>query len=205
MDLNSILESISKEQTKPRLKERPLSESEIIRAYSIITEERYNLIAEDSRMKINELLSYGEESDDDIKEAEKYNPNPARKMKTALGRAWTIIKKLIKALINILKSLIQIVLNVFKKKKKDIEDAVEVEIQTYNDVLQFYNHIIDNKCAYYGRPDFDNDILINSLRNIGVPIDQVKEHLTRFDMFCRMIIPEYQYPISPTEIKQLSY
>ena len=134
MDLNSILESISKEQTKPRLKERPLSESEIIRAYSIITEERYNLIAEDSRMKINELLSYGEESDDDIKDAKKYNPNRVIKKKTALGRAWTIIKKLIKALIDILKSLIQKVLNVFKKKKKDIEDAVEVEIQTYNNL-----------------------------------------------------------------------
>jgi hypothetical protein len=88
---------------------------------------------------------------------------------------------------------------------KSFDYKTDTEIQTYNDVLQFYNHIIDNKCAYYGRPDFDNDILINSLRNIGVPIDQVKEHLTRFDMFCRMIIPEYQYPISPTEIKQLSY
>ena len=88
---------------------------------------------------------------------------------------------------------------------KSFDYKTDTEIQTYNDVLQFYNQIIDNKCAYYGRPDFDNDILINSLRNIGVPIDQVKEHLTRFDMFCRMIIPEYQYPISPTEIKQLSY
>ena len=132
MDLNSILNNISLQQSKPRLKERPLSESEIIRAYSIIAEERYNLIAEDSRMKINELLSYGEESDDNIKDAKKYNPNRVRKMKTALGRAWTIIKKLIKPLIDILKSLIQKVLNVFKKKKKDIEDAVEVEIQTYN-------------------------------------------------------------------------
>lgn len=133
MDLNSILDNISLQQSKPRLKEKPLSESEIIKAYSIITEERYNLIAEDSRMKIDELLSYGEKSNDDYgKDAKKYNPNGVKKQKTALGRAWTIIKKAIKALIDILKSLIQKVLNVFKKKKKDIEDAVEVEIQTYN-------------------------------------------------------------------------
>ena len=149
MDLNIILDNISLQQSKPRLKEKPLSESEIIRAYSIITEERYNLIAEDSRMKINELLSYGEETDDDIKEAEKYDPNPKRKMKTALGRAWTIIKKLIKALIDILKSLIHKVLSVFKKKKKDIEDAVEVEIQTYDNhddklLLEAYNNSYNN-------------------------------------------------------------
>lgn len=132
MDLNSILDNISLQQSKPRLKEKPLSESEIIRAYSIISEERYNLIAEDSLMKINELLSYGEDSDDEIKDAKRYNPYKIRKMKTAFGRAWTVIKKLLTALMNILKSLIQKVLNVFKKKKKDIEDAVEVEIQTYN-------------------------------------------------------------------------
>ena len=53
--------------------------------------------------------------------------------------------------------------------------------------------------------DFENDIIINSLRHVGVPIDQVKEHLTKFDMFCRLVIPEYQYPIVPTEIKQLNY
>ena len=123
MDLNNILDNISLQQSKPRLKEKPLSESEIIKAYSIITEERYNLIAEDSRMKIDELLSYGEKSNDDYgKDAKKYNPNGVKKQKTALERAWTIIKKAIKALIDILKSLIQKVLNVFKKKKKDIED-----------------------------------------------------------------------------------
>lgn len=88
---------------------------------------------------------------------------------------------------------------------KSFDYKTGTEIQTYNEVLQFYNHIIDNKCAYYGRPDFDNDILINSLRNIGVPIDQVKEHLTKFDIFCRLVIPENQYPIAPTEIKQLRY
>ncbi|MFP2276273.1 hypothetical protein ACLEXX_17630 [Enterobacter ludwigii] len=88
---------------------------------------------------------------------------------------------------------------------KSFDYKTDTEIQTYNCEIQFYNHIINNRCAYYGRPDFDNDILINSLRNIGVPIDQVKEHLTRFDMFCRIIISEYQYPISPTEIKQLNY
>lgn len=88
---------------------------------------------------------------------------------------------------------------------KSFDYKTDTEIQTYNSELQFYNHIIDNKFMYYGRPDFENEILINSLRHIGVPIDQVKEHLTRFDMFCRMVIPEYQYPIKPTEIKRLSY
>ena len=201
MDLNSILESISKEQTKPRLKERPLSESEIIRAYSIITEERYNLIAEDSRMKINELLSYGEESDDDIKEAEKYNPNgeetdddikeaekydpnPKRKMKTALGRAWTIIKKLIKALIDILKSLIQKVLNVFKKKKKDIEDAVEVEIQTYNEIKEtlLLEYIPNNETKVYPIiTDVVGDFNFFGYRNIA--FDKANEIKTKMSKY----------------------
>lgn len=88
---------------------------------------------------------------------------------------------------------------------KSFDYTTDTEIQTHNGELQFYNHIIDNKCMYYGRPDFENSILINSLRHVGVPIDQVKEHLTKFDMFCKMVIPEYQYPIAPTEIKQLNY
>ena len=151
MDLNSILDNISLQQSKPRLKEKPLSESEIIKAYSIITEERYNLIAEDSRMKIDELLSYGEKSDDDIKEAEKYNPNGVKKQKTALERAWTIIKKAIKALIDILKSLIQKVLNLFKKRKQTMEDAIEVEIQTYNEIKEtlLLEYIPNNETKVY--------------------------------------------------------
>ena len=189
MDLNSILESISKEQTKPRLKERPLSESEIIRAYSIITEERYNLIAEDSRMKINELLSYGEESDDDIKDAKKYNPNRdipnrARKMKTALGRAWTIIKKLIKALIDILKSLVQKVLNLFKKKKKDIEDAVEVEIQTYNEIKEtlLLEYIPNNETKVYPIiTDVVGDFNFFGYRNIA--FDKANEIKTKMSKY----------------------
>ena len=108
MDLNSILESISKEQTKPRLKERPLSESEIINAYSTIASERYAILTEYSNLRINAMRSYSE-SDDYGKDAKSYDPNPEAtnraKQKSVSGRVWDIIKKAVKALITILKSL----------------------------------------------------------------------------------------------------
>ena len=68
MNLNSVLESISKEQTKPRLKERPLSESEVINSYSTIASERYAILTEYSNIRINAMRSYSEsdESDEDF-------------------------------------------------------------------------------------------------------------------------------------------
>ena len=139
MDLNSILELISKEQTKPRLKERPLSESEVINAYSTIACERYAISTEYSNLRINAMRSYSE-SDDYGKEAKPYDPNPEAtnraKQKSVSRQVWDIIKKAVKALITILKSLVQKVLNLFKKRKQTMEDAIEVEIQTYNEIKE---------------------------------------------------------------------
>ena len=139
MNLNSILESISKEQTKPRLKERPLSESEVINAYSTIASERYAILTEYSNIRINAMRSYSE-SDEDVKDAEPYDPDPEAtnraKQKSVSGQVWDIIKKAVKALITILKSLVQKVLNLFKKRQQPMEDAIEVEIQTYNEIKE---------------------------------------------------------------------
>ena len=154
MDLNSILESISKEQTKPRLKERPLSESEVINAYSTIASERYAILTEYSNIRINAMRSYSE-SDEDVKEAEPYDPDPEAtnraKWKSVSGRVWDIIKKAVKALITILKSLVQKVLNLFKKRKQTMEDAVEVEIQTYNEIKEtlLLEYIPNNETKVY--------------------------------------------------------
>ena len=154
MDLNSILESISKEQTKPRLKERPLSESEVINAYSTIASERYAISTEYSNLRINAMRSYSE-SDDYGKEAKPYDPNPdatnRAKQKPVSGRVWDIIKKAVKALITILKSLVQKVLNLFKKRKQTMEDAVEVEIQTYNEIKEtlLLEYIPNNETKVY--------------------------------------------------------
>ena len=154
MNLNSILESISKEQTKPRLKERPLSESEVINAYSTIASERYAILTEYSNIRINAMRSYSE-SDEDVKEAEPYDPDPEAtnraKWKSVSGRVWDIIKKAVKALITILKSLVQKVLNLFKKRKQTMEDAVEVEIQTYNEIKEtlLLEYIPNNETKVY--------------------------------------------------------
>ena len=154
MDLNSILELISKEQTKPRLKERPLSESEVINAYSTIASERYAISTEYSNLRINAMRSYSE-SDDYGKEAKSYDPNPdatnRAKQKPVSGRVWDIIKKAVKALITILKSLVQKVLNLFKKRKQTMEDAVEVEIQTYNEIKEtlLLEYIPNNETKVY--------------------------------------------------------
>ena len=154
MDLNSILELISKEQTKPRLKERPLSESEVINAYSTIASERYAISTEYSNLRINAMRSYSE-SDDYGKEAKPYDPNPdatnRAKQKSVSGRVWDIIKKAVKALITILKSLVQKVLNLFKKRKQPMEDAVEVEIQTYNEIKEtlLLEYIPNNETKVY--------------------------------------------------------
>ena len=154
MDLNSILESISKEQTKPRLKERPLSESEVINAYSTIASERYAISTEYSNLRINAMRSYSE-SDDYGKEAKPYDPNPdatnRAKQKPVSGRVWDIIKKAVKALITILKSLVQKVLNLFKKRKQTMEDAIEVEIQTYNEIKEtlLLEYIPNNETKVY--------------------------------------------------------
>ena len=154
MDLNSILELISKEQTKPRLKERPLSESEVINAYSTIASERYAILTEYSNLRINAMRSYSE-SDDYGKEAKHYDPNPdatnRAKQKSVSGRVWDIIKKAVKALITILKSLVQKVLNLFKKRKQPMEDAIEVEIQTYNEIKEtlLLEYIPNNETKVY--------------------------------------------------------
>lgn len=154
MDLNSILESISKEQTKPRLKERPLSESEVINAYSTIASERYAISTEYSNLRINAMRSYSE-SDDYGKDAKSYDPNPEAtnraKQKSVSGRVWDIIKKAVKALITILKSLVQKVLNLFKKRKQTMEDAIEVEIQTYNEIKEtlLLEYIPNNETKVY--------------------------------------------------------
>lgn len=154
MNLNSILESISKEQTKPRLKERPLSESEVINAYSTIASERYAISTEYSNIRINAMRSYSE-SDEDVKDAKSYDPNPdatnRAKQKSVSGRVWDIIKKAVKALITILKSLVQKVLNLFKKRKQTMEDAVEVEIQTYNEIKEtlLLEYIPNNETKVY--------------------------------------------------------
>ena len=154
MNLNSILESISKEQTKPRLKERPLSESEVINAYSTIASERYAILTEYSNIRINAMRSYSE-SDEDVKDAKSYDPNPdatnRAKQKSVSGRVWDIIKKAVKALITILKSLVQKVLNLFKKRKQPMEDAVEVEIQTYNEIKEtlLLEYIPNNETKVY--------------------------------------------------------
>ena len=154
MDLNSILESISKEQTKPRLKERPLSESEVINAYSTIASERYAISTEYSNLRINAMRSYSE-SDEDVKDAKSYDPNPEAtnraKQKSVSGRVWDIIKKAVKALITILKSLVQKVLNLFKKRKQPMEDAIEVEIQTYNEIKEtlLLEYIPNNETKVY--------------------------------------------------------
>lgn len=154
MDLNSILESISKEQTKPRLKERPLSESEVINAYSTIASERYAISTEYSNLRINAMRSYSE-SDEDVKDAKSYDPNPEAtnraKWKSVSGRVWDIIKKAVKALITILKSLVQKVLNLFKKRKQTMEDAIEVEIQTYNEIKEtlLLEYIPNNETKVY--------------------------------------------------------
>ena len=154
MDLNSILESISKEQTKPRLKERPLSESEVINAYSTIASERYAILTEYSNIRINAMRSYSE-SDEDVKDAKSYDPNPEAtnraKWKSVSGRVWDIIKKAVKALITILKSLVQKVLNLFKKRKQPMEDAIEVEIQTYNEIKEtlLLEYIPNNETKVY--------------------------------------------------------
>ena len=154
MDLNSILESISKEQTKPRLKERPLSESEIINAYSTIASERYAISTEYSNLRINAMRSYSE-SDDYGKDAKSYDPNPdatnRAKQKSVSGQVWDIIKKAVKALITILKSLVQKVLNLFKKRKQTMEDAIEVEIQTYNEIKEtlLLEYIPNNETKVY--------------------------------------------------------
>ena len=154
MDLNSILESISKEQTKPRLKERPLSESEVINAYSTIASERYAILTEYSNIRINAMRSYSE-SDEDVKDAKSYDPNPEAtnraKQKSVSGRVWDIIKKAVKALITILKSLVQKVLNLFKKRKQPMEDAIEVEIQTYNEIKEtlLLEYIPNNETKVY--------------------------------------------------------
>lgn len=154
MDLNSILELISKEQTKPRLKERPLSESEVINAYSTIASERYAILTEYSNLRINAMRSYSE-SDDYGKEAKHYDPNPdatnRAKQKAVSGRVWDIIKKAVKALITILKSLVQKVLNLFKKRKQPMEDAIEVEIQTYNEIKEtlLLEYIPNNETKVY--------------------------------------------------------
>ena len=154
MDLNSILESISKEQTKPRLKERPLSESEVINAYSTIASERYAIKTEYSNLRINAMRFYTE-SDEDVKDAEPYDPNPEAtnraKWKSVSGRVWDIIKKAVKALITILKSLVQKVLNLFKKRKQTMEDAIEVEIQTYNEIKEtlLLEYIPNNETKVY--------------------------------------------------------
>ena len=159
MNLNSILESISKEQTKPRLKERPLSESEVINAYSTIASERYAILTEYSNIRINAMRSYSEsdesESDEDVKDAEPYDPNPEAtnraKQKSVSGQVWDIIKKAVKALITILKSLVQKVLNLFKKRKQPMEDAIEVEIQTYNEIKEtlLLEYIPNNETKVY--------------------------------------------------------
>ena len=154
MNLNSILESISKEQTKPRLKERPLSESEVINAYSTIASERYAILTEYSNIRINAMRSYSE-SDEDVKDAEPYDPDPEAtnraKWKSVSGRVWDIIKKAVKALITILKSLVQKVLNLFKKRKQPMEDAIEVEIQTYNEIKEtlLLEYIPNNETKMY--------------------------------------------------------
>mgnify|MGYP003605744018 FL=1 len=154
MDLNSILELISKEQTKPRLKERPLSESEVINAYSTIASERYAISTEYSNLRINAMRSYSE-SDEDVKDAKSYDPNPdatnRAKQKSVSGRVWDIIKKAVKALITILKSLVQKVLNLFKKRKQTMEDAIEVEIQTYNEIKEtlLLEYIPNNETKVY--------------------------------------------------------
>ena len=154
MDLNSILELISKEQTKPRLKERPLSESEVINAYSTIASERYAISTEYSNLRINAMRSYSE-SDDYGKDAKPYDPNPEAtnraKQKSVSGRVWDIIKKAVKALITILKSLVQKVLNLFKKRKQTMEDAIEVEIQTYNEIKEtlLLEYIPNNETKVY--------------------------------------------------------
>ena len=154
MDLNSILESISKEQTKPRLKERPLSESEVINAYSTIASERYAISTEYSNLRINAMRSYSE-SDEDVKDAKSYDPNPdatnRAKQKSVSGRVWDIIKKAVKALITILKSLVQKVLNLFKKRKQTMEDAIEVEIQAYNEIKEtlLLEYIPNNETKVY--------------------------------------------------------
>ena len=154
MDLNSILELISKEQTKPRLKERPLSESEVINAYSTIASERYAILTEYSNLRINAMRSYSE-SDDYGKDAKSYDPNPdatnRAKQKAVSGRVWDIIKKAVKALITILKSLVQKVLNLFKKRKQPMEDAIEVEIQTYNEIKEtlLLEYIPNNETKVY--------------------------------------------------------
>ena len=154
MDLNSILESISKEQTKPRLKERPLSESEVINAYSTIASERYAISTEYSNIRINAMRSYSE-SDDYGKDAKPYDPNPEAtnraKQKSVSGQVWDIIKKAVKALITILKSLVQKVLNLFKKRKQTMEDAIEVEIQTYNEIKEtlLLEYIPNNETKVY--------------------------------------------------------
>lgn len=154
MDLNSILESISKEQTKPRLKERPLSESEVINAYSTIASERYAISTEYSNLRINAMRSYSE-SDEDVKDAKRYDPNPdatnRAKQKSVSGQVWDIIKKAVKALITILKSLVQKVLNLFKKRKQTMEDAIEVEIQTYNEIKEtlLLEYIPNNETKVY--------------------------------------------------------
>lgn len=154
MDLNSILESISKEQTKPRLKERPLSESEVINAYSTIASERYAILTEYSNLRINAMRSYSE-SDEDVKDAKSYDPNPEAtnraKQKSVSGQVWDIIKKAVKALITILKSLVQKVLNLFKKRKQPMEDAIEVEIQTYNEIKEtlLLEYIPNNETKMY--------------------------------------------------------
>ena len=154
MDLNSILESISKEQTKPRLKERPLSESEVINAYSTIASERYAISTEYSNLRINAMRSYSE-SDEDAKDAKSYDPDPEAtnraKQKSVSGQVWDIIKKAVKALITILKSLVQKVLNLFKKRKQTMEDAIEVEIQTYNEIKEtlLLEYIPNNETKVY--------------------------------------------------------
>ena len=154
MDLNIILELISKEQTKPRLKERPLSESEVINAYSTIASERYAILTEYSNLRINAMRSYSE-SDDYGKDAKPYDPNPEAtnraKQKSVSGRVWDIIKKAVKALITILKSLVQKVLNLFKKRKQPMEDAIEVEIQTYNEIKEtlLLEYIPNNETKVY--------------------------------------------------------
>lgn len=154
MDLNSILELISKEQTKPRLKERPLSESEVINAYITIASERYAISTEYSNIRINAMRSYSE-SDEDVKDAKSYDPNPEAtnraKQKSVSGHVWDIIKKAVKALITILKSLVQKVLNLFKKRKQTMEDAIEVEIQTYNEIKEtlLLEYIPNNETKVY--------------------------------------------------------
>ena len=170
MDLNSILESISKEQTKPRLKERPLSESEVINAYSTIASERYAILTEYSNIRINAMRSYSEsdedvidaepyDPDEDVIDAEPYDPDPEAtkryknryKQKSVSEHVWDIIKKAVKALITILKSLVQKVLNLFKKRKQPMEDAIEVEIQTYNEIKEtlLLEYIPNNETKVY--------------------------------------------------------